>query len=208
MFLGRIDEPRKGLQVLLAALPEVARAVPEVELLVAGPGEVEPVRAGLAPGLAERVQFLGMVSQEDKARALHSADLYVAPNTGGESFGIILLEAMAAGAPVVASDLDAFQRVLDEGRAGAHFRNEDPADLARVLIALLADPPRRAALQAAGRARAAQYDWSRVARQVVAVYESVTPGGEKVHADLSKQLWGSWPVRRVPSPDGGSADEG
>jgi phosphatidylinositol alpha-mannosyltransferase len=208
MFLGRVDEPRKGLQVLLAALPAVAAAVPEVELLVAGPGDAEPVRDALDPALAARVHLLGMVSQDDKARALHSADIYVAPNTGGESFGIILLEAMAAGAPVVASDLEAFQRVLDEGRAGALFANEDPADLARVLIDLLRDPQRRAALQAAGRARAAHYDWSRVARQVVAVYDSVTPGGEKVLADLSTQLWGRWPVRRVPSPDRGSPDAG
>ena len=70
--------------------------------------------------------FLGLVSQEDKARALHTADIYVAPNTGGESFGIILLEAMAAGAPVVASDIEAFQRVLDEGRAGVHFTQRGP----------------------------------------------------------------------------------
>ncbi|MCU0301567.1 MAG: glycosyltransferase family 4 protein [Candidatus Nanopelagicales bacterium] len=208
MFLGRIDEPRKGLPVLLDALPAVAAAVPDVHLLVAGPGEVEPVRAGLPPAIAGCVEFLGLVSQEDKARALHSADLYVAPNTGGESFGIILLEAMAAGAPVVASDLDAFERVLDGGRAGAHFRNEDPADLARVLIALLRDPQRRAELQLAGRARAAQFDWARVARQVVAVYESVTPGDEKVVADLSTQFWGRWPVRRVPSPVRGSGDAG
>jgi phosphatidylinositol alpha-mannosyltransferase len=105
MFLGRIDEPRKGLPTLLAALPRVVAAVPDVLVLVAGPGEVEEVRSGLDPDLAERVEFLGLVSEADKARALRSADIYVAPNTGGESFGIILLEAMAAGAPVVASDI-------------------------------------------------------------------------------------------------------
>ena len=198
MFLGRIDEPRKGLPILLAALPRVAAAVPDVTLLVAGPGEVEDVRVGLDPAIAERVEFLGLVSQEDKARALHTADIYVAPNTGGESFGIILLEAMAAGTPVVASDIEAFQRVLDEGRCGVHFRNEDADDLAATLIELLGDPARRDALRVAGIARAAEFDWSSVARRVVEVYRSVTPGGEKVRADLSRQFWGRLPVRRPP----------
>jgi phosphatidylinositol alpha-mannosyltransferase len=198
MFLGRIDEPRKGLPILLDALPAVAEAFPEVSVLVAGPGEVEVVREGLAPAIADRVTFLGLVSQEDQARALRSADVYVAPNTGGESFGIILLEAMAAGTPVVASDIEAFQRVLDEGRAGVHFRNEEPADLARALVALLGDPQRRAALQVAGRARAAEFDWTTIARRVLAVYDSVTLGGEKVQADLSGQVWGRLPLRRPP----------
>jgi phosphatidylinositol alpha-mannosyltransferase len=198
MFLGRIDEPRKGLPILLAALPRVAAAVPDVTLLVAGPGEVDDVRAGLDPAIADRVEFLGLVSQQDKARALHTADIYVAPNTGGESFGIILLEAMAAGAPVVASDIEAFQRVLDEGRCGVHFRNEDADDLAATLIELLGDPARRETLRVAGIARAAEFDWSSVARRVVEVYRSVTPGGEKVRADLSRQFWGRLPVRRPP----------
>ena len=198
MFLGRIDEPRKGLPILLAALPRVAEAIADVTLLVAGPGEVADVQAGLDPAIADRVEFLGLVSQEDKARALHSADIYVAPNTGGESFGIILLEAMAAGTPVVASDIEAFQRVLDEGRSGVHFRSEDSDDLAENLIGLLSDPGRRDSLRASGLVRAAEFDWSSVARRVVEVYRSVTPGGEKVTADLSRQFWGRLPVRRPP----------
>jgi phosphatidyl-myo-inositol alpha-mannosyltransferase len=197
MFLGRIDEPRKGLPILLQALPSVVRAFPDLTVLVAGPGNVESVRAEVPPELAEHVVFLGLVSPEDKARALHSADIYVAPNTGGESFGIILLEAMAAGAPVVASDIEAFQRVLDEGRAGVHFTNGDAASLAQVLIDLLGDPERRAALHTAGLARSAQYDWATVAKQVLAVYDSVTPGGEKVESDLSGQFWGRLPLRRA-----------
>ena len=80
--------------------------------------------------MRERVEFLGMVSDEDKARLLRSVDVYVAPNTGGESFGIILVEAMSAGAPVLASDLDAFAQVLDEGAAGELFANEDADALA------------------------------------------------------------------------------
>ncbi|HYN56197.1 MAG TPA: glycosyltransferase family 4 protein [Motilibacterales bacterium] len=207
MFLGRIDEPRKGLPILLSALPRVAAAIPDVTVIVAGPGEVADVQGGLDPAIADRVEFLGLVSQEDKARALHAADIYVAPNTGGESFGIILLEAMAAGAPVVASDIEAFQRVLDEGRCGVHFRNEDADDLAEKLIGLLGDPQRRDALRAAGRLRAAEFDWSSVARRVLEVYHSVTPGGEKVTADLSRQFWGRLPVRRLTG-SGEQEDEG
>ena len=201
MFLGRIDEPRKGLQILLEALPRVAEAVPDVSLLVAGPGDVEQVRGALNPELVERVEFLGLVSQEDKARALRSSDIYVAPNTGGESFGIILLEAMAAGTPVVASDIEAFQRVLDEGRAGVHFTNGDAGSLAEALIDLLQDPERRAQLNTAGHARAMQYDWSTVARRIVAVYDSVTVGGEKVTSDLSGQVWGRLPILKAAWED-------
>jgi phosphatidylinositol alpha-mannosyltransferase len=202
MFLGRIDEPRKGLPILLAALPEVARAFPEVNVLIAGPGDIDQVRAGLDPEIADRVEFLGLVSERDKARALHSADIYVAPNTGGESFGIILLESMAAGTPVVASDIEAFQRVLAEGRAGVTFRNGDSADLAARLIELLGDPQRRMQLRAEGAVRAAEFDWSSIARRVLAVYESVRQDGEKVEADLSRQFWGRLPLRR----GGGNGD--
>lgn len=201
MFLGRIDEPRKGLPILLDALPEVARAVPDVSVLIAGPGDIDEVRAGLDPSIAGRVEFLGLVSEQDKARALHSSDVYVAPNTGGESFGIILLESMAAGTPVLASDIEAFQRVLDGGRAGVTFRNGDSADLAARLIALLRDPQRRAELRTEGMVRAAEFDWSSVARQVVAVYQSIRRDGEKVEADLSRQVWGRNPLRRGAGTD-------
>ncbi len=203
MFLGRIDEPRKGLPVLLAALPRVVEALPEVNLLVAGPGDIGQVRAGLDPAVVDHVEFLGLVSQEDKARAFRSADIYVAPNTGGESFGIILLESMAAGTPVVASDIEAFQRVLREGAAGVTFRNGDVADLARRIIDLLRDEPRRAQLRRRGFDRAAEFDWGTVAKRVVQVYRSITPGDEKVTADLSRQVWGRLPLRRSGS-NGGS----
>ena len=104
---------------------------------------------------------------------LRSVDVYCAPNLGGESFGIILLEAMAAGAPILASDLDPFRRVLDDGRAGTLFRTGDPAALAGYLAGLLDDPDRRARLAAVGTDVVAAYDWPVVARQIVAVYETV-----------------------------------
>ncbi len=189
-FIGRIDEPRKGLQVLLQALPLIAQQHPGVRLLVAGPGDVEEYRDGLEPDLASRVEFLGLVSEAVKAQAFVSADVYVAPNTGGESFGIVLLEAMASGTPVLASDLEAFRRVTDEGRAGASFRNEDHADLARAAIALLDSAEERARLSRAGLARAREFDWETVARRVLEVYEAVTVTGEKVTEDFRGQVIG------------------
>ncbi|SCF91404.1 Phosphatidylinositol alpha-mannosyltransferase [Streptomyces sp. DconLS] len=99
-FIGRIDEPRKGLPVLMKALPKIMAARPTARLLVAGRGDEEAAVEHLPAELRSRVEFLGMISDEDKARLLRSVDVYVAPNTGGESFGIILVEAMSAGAPV------------------------------------------------------------------------------------------------------------
>jgi phosphatidylinositol alpha-mannosyltransferase len=167
-FLGRIDEPRKGLQVLLSAL---ALLPSHVRLLVAGPGEA-PVDAALG----DRVTFLGLVDEPTKAALLRSADVYVAPNTGGESFGIVLLEAMAAGAPVVASDLDAFRRVLGDRLAGSLFPVGDPVALAALLAAVLDDPARRAAMSAIGRAEVTKYDWRTVADRITGVYETVLEG--------------------------------
>lgn len=114
--------------------------------------------------------FLGLVSEEDKARMLRSVHLYVAPNTGGESFGMILTEALAAGTTVVASDLDAFRRVLDGGRAGRLFPTGDPAALRTALTDLLDDPGARAALTACGDQVVATFDWPVVARRVLEVY--------------------------------------
>ena len=174
VFVGRIDEPRKGLAVLLDALPAVAAALPEVRLLVAGPGEVSEVAAGIDPALRRHVRLLGLVSDADKPRLFRTADVYVAPNTGQESFGIVLLEAMAARTPVVASNIDAFRRVLDDGRAGRLFANSDPADLARVLIEVLTSRDLREELAETGWKAVQQYDWSTVATEVVHVYETVT----------------------------------
>jgi phosphatidylinositol alpha-mannosyltransferase len=151
-------------------------------VFVAGPGETDALD-DLPTEVRDRVQLLGRVSEEEKAELLSSVDLYVAPHIGGESFGIVLLEAMAAGSAVLASDLVAFQDVLDGGRCGALFRTGDAAGLAVAVSGLLADPERRAHLAAAGSARAQEYDWSRVARQVVAVYETVAGHGEKVRED-------------------------
>jgi phosphatidylinositol alpha-mannosyltransferase len=189
-FIGRLDEPRKGLPVLLEALPRILASHPGVRLLVAGPGDEEEMREDLDPAVSDRVVYLGLVSEEEKTRAFVSADLYVAPNTGGESFGIVLLEAMASGTPVLASDIEAFRRVVDDGRAGRTFVNEDPDDLADQAIALLSDRAELQRLTHEGRARALEYDWATVAKRVVEVYDAVTVTGEKVTEDMRGQLVG------------------
>lgn len=195
LFLGRIDEPRKGLHVLAAALPAIVERFPGIEVLIAGPGDAEEALASLPAAVRGNARFLGLISDEDKARALHSVDLYIAPHTGGESFGIVLIEAMAAGAPVIASDLPAFRRVLEDGACGRLFPNEDADALAEAAIELLADATARAALVTAGRDRVRDFDWETVVDDVLAVYDSVGMPGEKVTEDLRGQFVGRIAMR-------------
>lgn len=201
VFLGRGDEPRKGLLVLVEAYPEIRRQHPNVRLLIAGPGEPADTLKKLSREDRASVTVLGMVAPQDKASVLASGTIYVAPNTGGESFGIVLLEAMASGTPVVASDLEAFKRVLDNGKAGITFENENSADLARVVSELLSDPTRCAELSAQGKLRASEFDWSVVAERIVDVYESIRVPGVRVEPDLTGQMIGRLGRGRIAPRD-------
>lgn len=169
-FLGRFTEPRKGFPVVRDAFVALARKRPGLRLLVAGPGDEDARYEGVPADLRDRITFLGMVSEADKARMLRSVDIYVASNIGGESFGMVLTEAMAAGAAVVASDIDAFRRVLDGGRGGVLFPTGDSAALVRTLDALLDDPARRATLVTEAREIVAGFDWPVIAKLVLEVY--------------------------------------
>ncbi|NMI02260.1 glycosyltransferase family 4 protein [Pseudonocardia acidicola] len=179
-FLGRFDEPRKGMPVLLDALRLLAPHRPDLRLMVVGRGDADALRRHAGPELADRLDILGAVDDATKAAALRSMDVYCAPNLGGESFGMVLTEAMAAGAPVLASDLGAFRRVLGGGDggndagepAGVLVPTGDAPALATALGTLLDDPARRAALSVAGRRRAADYDWPVVAGAVLRVYQA------------------------------------
>jgi phosphatidylinositol alpha-mannosyltransferase len=205
-FLGRFDEPRKGLPVLLEAMRTVVRRYPGARLLVAGRGDADAVRELIGEDLRASVSLLGELSEADKAAFLRSVDVYCAPNLLGESFGVVLIEALAAGAPIVASDLDAFARVLEHGAAGVLVRRGDPAALADALCALLGDPARRAELAAGGARAAAGYDWDVLARRILAVYETVLPpGGGEVTAgeDDAPPLGPSAGSRRERASDGG-----
>lgn len=187
-FVGRFDEPRKGLDVLIKALPEIIKNNPDLRIMVAGPGESEDVLKGVEQSIRNRFLFLGRVSDVDKARLLKSVDLYVAPNTGGESFGIILAEAMAAGTAVAASDIPAFRATLDNGNAGALFISEDSSDLARVANNLLLNKELNQKLGKSGQEWSKRYDWTIVANQIENVYEMVSSTGEKV--SLGSELRG------------------
>ena len=195
-FLGRMDEPRKGLPVLLDAFAGVLRHQPDATLVLIGPGDPDEVLSAVPSDVRERIVTLGRLDEADKARALASLDIYVAPNTGGESFGIVLLEAMSAGVPVVASDLDAFARVLDGGRCGHLFPVGDSGRLEAALVDLLADDTARARLADAGRLRVAAYDWRSVASDLIDVYASVTAGQNGVREDLRGQIVGRLARRR------------
>ncbi|MCF0093691.1 glycosyltransferase family 4 protein [Micromonospora sp. MH99] len=169
-FLGRFTEARKGFPVLRDAFVALAATRPGLRLLVAGPGDPDDLYDQFPAALREQVTFLGLVCEADKARMLRSVHLYVAPNTGGESFGMILTEALAAGTTVVASDLDAFRRVLDGGRAGRLFPTGDAVGLREALSELLDEPAGRATLSACGDQVVANFDWPVVARRVLEVY--------------------------------------
>ncbi|MET8653974.1 MULTISPECIES: glycosyltransferase family 4 protein [Nocardia] len=181
LFLGRYDEPRKGMAVLLGALPELVRRHPELEILIVGRGDEERLRRE-AGALAGHLRFLGQVTDEEKASAMRSADVYVAPNLGGESFGIILIEAMAAGTPVVAGELDAFRRVLRDGTAGVLVPVGDSARLAAAIDSLLTDRERRDELVRTATRVVGEYDWPVVAEQILRVYETVAVGDVRVRA--------------------------
>ena len=188
-FIGRIEEPRKGLQVLIDSLSIVARFIPDVQFLVAGPGDSNEFTKRLTPQLKSRIKFLGLLSNEEKERFLKSIQIYVAPNTGSESFGIILTEALSAGTAVVASDIPAFKAVLENGEAGELFKNEDSADLAKVLVALLRDDDKRKRLGENGRLSAQKYDWQVVAEQIENVYEMAIAGGQRVTLASENRFW-------------------
>jgi phosphatidylinositol alpha-mannosyltransferase len=175
-FVGRLGEPRKGFPLLAEAFGSVAETRPGLRLLVVGGGDLEQARALLPGRVRSQVSFLGTASDRDKAAALRSADVYVAPNTGAESFGLVVAEAMAACATVLASDIPAFRRLLDGGVHGRLFHNGDPHDLATGLTGLLDDPDGRARLAASAQVAVRRYDWAGVAARIVQVYETVTDG--------------------------------
>src|SRR5207248_11602580 len=124
-------------------------------------------------GSALEVEFAGFVPDEDLPRYYQSCDVYCAPSTGGESFGVVLLEAMAAGTPILASRIPGYASVLTHGREGFLTDPNNPAAIAAGIIRLLSDPNLRTAMGQAGKRTAAQYDWPIVARRVLAFYERV-----------------------------------
>ena len=170
LFVGR-HEPRKGLLELLKAYRILRKTGCNCRLLVVGTGpqEREARRYVLTRRMAG-VEFLGRVSDEEKAQLFRTADVFISPATGGESFGIVLLEAMAAGAPIVASDIHGYKGVLRRGEQGLLVPPRKPKAIAAATARLLADPALRAEMSASGRARAQEFSWERVTAKVEAYY--------------------------------------
>jgi phosphatidylinositol alpha-mannosyltransferase len=190
VFLGRIDEPRKGFQVLAPALATIAGQCPKARFFIAGPGDADQATKLIPKSVRSRVHFLGRISEAEKASLMARADVFVAPNTGGESFGIILLEAMAAGAAVVASDLEAFSLVLGADPVGKMFANEDSAALAHAVIEVLRDDVLRQDFVTRGKDQAYKYDWNVLVDEVIGVYESVHVPGQVVREDAAGTAFG------------------
>jgi phosphatidylinositol alpha-mannosyltransferase len=160
-----------------------------VRVIVAGPGNPKDFEKEIDPQLRDRFEFLGKISEQEKADFMSSVSLYVAPNTGGESFGIILAEALAGGACVVASDIPAFDSLLGGGKYGALFESENPTDLAKVVIDLLRDEEKRKELAVAGKKRAQLFDWEVIAQQIFSIYEMAIVGGKGVTLGSDQRSW-------------------
>ncbi len=188
-FIGRFDEPRKGLAVLLAAIPQIAHKVSNLRILVAGPGNASDFEKLIPSELRDRITFLGRISEIEKAQFFKSISLYIAPNTGSESFGIILAEAMAAKTPIVASNLPAFVKLLDEGESGAIFASEDSDDLADTILNLLENQEKREKIAVAGYEKAKSFDWNSVGDQILSVYEMALAGNTKVNLASENRFW-------------------
>ena len=188
-FIGRFEEPRKGLSILVEALPAIIRTHPDIRVIVAGPGDSTEFLKSVPSILHSRFNFLGRISEEEKGDFLHSIGVYVAPNTGGESFGIILAEALAAGAAVVASDIPAFDALLGNGAYGTLFTSESAADLARAINDVLGDENLRNRLRRAGKEYAQSFDWDLVAERIYDVYELSMNGLGKVVLSSENRGW-------------------
>ena len=188
-FIGRFSEPRKGLAVLVSALGEITKSIPDLRVIVAGPGDSSEFLKEVPEEFRKRFTFLGRITEEEKADFLHSVGLYVAPNTGGESFGIILAEALAGGAAVVASDIPAFQALLGVGKYGSLFISEDSHSLARTVIDILKNDEKRDSLRTAGKSYAQSFDWDVVAERIYDVYEMAMVGLGKVALSSESRGW-------------------
>ncbi len=172
LFLGRLEE-RKGLGTLLEAYSLLRQVRADCQLVVVGNG---PLRRGYERRVEEEgipdVKFCGFIPEADKASYFTAADIYCAPNTGKESFGVILLEAMASGRPVVATAIDGFRQVIRDGEEGLLTPPRDEARMAAALARLLDSPELRRQMAERGRRAAEGYAWPLVTDRVLSIYES------------------------------------
>jgi phosphatidylinositol alpha-mannosyltransferase len=172
LFVGRLER-RKGFEFLLRAFVDVRAALSETRLLVVGAFSREdevPYRALSRELGLSCVRFVGPVSDSELPRYYRSSHLFCAPSIGFESFGLVLLEAMAAGVPVIASDIRGYRTVLTGGQAGVLVLPKDTPALAEAIIQLLQDPVRRECMGREGQSQARKYTWSRIADHILHYY--------------------------------------
>lgn len=171
LYVGRMD-PRKGAKYLFAALPILEKQLPNFRILVVGSGWMKNVYDKyIPPKLLHRVEFVGYVTPEELPRYYRSADVYCSPATNGESFGLVLLEAMASGIPIVASDIVGYHDVVENKREGLLVPARSPRHLAEALITLARYPEKRGEMARNGLAKARGYSWEHVVNQIEPVYE-------------------------------------
>ncbi|MEK7636952.1 MAG: glycosyltransferase family 4 protein [Patescibacteria group bacterium] len=174
LFVGRMD-PRKGAKYLFGALPYLEEKLDgKYRIVVVGTGWMQKYYdAYIPPALRRRVEFKGYAAPSDLPRYYRSADVYCSPATGNESFGIVLLEAMASGVPVVASDIDGYRGVIESGQEGLLVPPRSSKHLAEAIVTLANDPARRRAMGEAGRRKALRYSWPKIVDQLLPIYEQV-----------------------------------
>lgn len=174
LFVGRMEK-RKGFKHLLGAYQRVKGELPECRLLVVGPadGALRTYQKVAAQRRLQDVVFVGYIPYEDLPRYYKSADIFCSPATDKESFGLVLLEAMAAGKPTVASKIMGYADIVSDGIDGLLVRPGDEQALAAALLQLLRDPSRREAMGAMGKLKASGFRWDTVARQVMSYYQEL-----------------------------------
>jgi phosphatidylinositol alpha-mannosyltransferase len=175
LFVNRLD-PRKGFRVMVSAFRMLATDRPDVRLIVAGDGPERPALQDLPGEMRERVVMLGNVPHEELPPYHAASEVFCAPATGRESFGIVLVEAMSAGLPMVASDIPGYREVVRDGLEGRLVPPRDPAALAGAVAEILDDPDTAKRLGEAGRSRAKRYSWETVAGEIEEIYREVAQG--------------------------------
>jgi phosphatidylinositol alpha-mannosyltransferase len=175
LWVGRLD-PQKGFRMAVRAFGRLAAELPDLHLIVAGDGRDRDAVGSLPPEVRGRVVMLGTVPHELLPPYHAAADAFVAPALGQESFGMVLVEAMAAGVPVVASDIAGYREVVRDGEDGLLVPPGDPAALAAGVRRVLDDPALASRLRATGRARAERYSWDRVTDEIESIYRELADG--------------------------------
>ncbi|CAN5619807.1 glycosyltransferase family 4 protein [soil metagenome] len=171
LFVGRFDEPRKGFIHLLRAMPIIRTQFPKSRLIVVGKGDIQRAFEQVDNLKLTNIEFVGAVRPADLPRYYATSDVYCAPSTGRESFGIVLLEALATGTPVVASNIPGYAGVVEHGETGILTKPADPQSLALSIVRVLADEKLRHGLRMNGLREVQRFGWNVVARRLLSVYE-------------------------------------